>query len=91
MDFLDDFVKNLTCAVGGVIVHHDDIKLKASLLAEGTLHSIGDSLLSVENRDDDGCLVFELLLAEVGLAIEAGIYQAPTLSRCWVQARSISI
>ena len=79
MDFLDDFVKNLTCAVGGLIVYHDDIKLEASLLAEGTLHCIGDSLLSVENRDDDGCLVFELLLAEVGLAIEAGIYQGSHL------------
>ena len=36
------FFKNIRCAVGGMIVHHDDIKLKGRLLAQCALHGVAD-------------------------------------------------
>ena len=68
-----DFIKNLTSAVGRMIVDHDDVELEIGFLAQRTLHGIRDGLLSVENWDDHRSLVEEFLFAEIRLAIKTGI------------------
>ena len=71
--------------VGGVIIHHDDIKLKARLLPKGTLYGIHDGLLTVVYGDDHRCLDLKLLFVEVRTAIESGVYLSPDgseMSRC---------
>ena len=45
--------QNLSRAVRGVIIHHDDIILELRLLFQRTLHCIGDGLSAVKDRDDD--------------------------------------
>ena len=47
------FPQNLSRAVRGVIIHHDDIILELRLLFQRTLHCIGDGLGAVKDRDDD--------------------------------------
>ena len=70
-------VKQFGSLVGGVIIHHDDIKLKTRLLSQSTLHGIHDSLLTVIYGDDHRCLDLKLLFVEVRTAIESGINLRP--------------
>ncbi len=87
-----DFIEYLASAVGRMVVDHDDVVLEIGLLAQRTLHGIGDGLLAVEHGNDDRSLVVEILFAEVGLAVEGGVDRGlPPCSRCCVQAFSISI
>ena len=53
--------------VGRMIVNDDDVERKFGLLRQGTLDSIGYSLLTVEYRNDNRGLYFEFLLVEVNL------------------------
>ena len=64
-----------------MIVYHDDVKLEVGLLSQRTLHSISHRLFAVEDGDDDRCLVFKILLTEVGLAVEGGVYQGTHLAQ----------
>ena len=74
-----DGFEYLACMVSGVVVHHDDIKPEAGLLAEGTLHSIGDGFLTVVHGYDNRSLILKFLLRKVGLPVEMGIHQCPHL------------
>ena len=64
-----------------MVVHHDDVELEACFLSQGTLHGISHGLFAVEDGDDDRSLVFKLLLTEVGLAVEGGVYQGAHLAQ----------
>ena len=59
--------------IGRVVIHHDDIELKAGFLREGAVDSVADGLLTIVDGDDDGGLVFELLLVEVGTTVVGGV------------------
>lgn len=64
-----------------MVVYHDDVKLEVGLLSQRTLHGISHRLFTVEDGDDDRCLVFKILLTEVGLAVEGGVYQGAHLAQ----------
>ena len=70
-------VKQFCSLVCRMIIHHDDIKLKARLLSKGTLYGIHDGLLTVIHGDDHRCLDLKLLFVEVRTAIESGVYLRP--------------
>ena len=53
--------------VGRMVVNDDDVEREFCLLRQGTLDSISDGLLTVEDRDDNRGLYFEFLLVEVNL------------------------
>ena len=67
-------------AVGGVVVDDDDIEPEVGLLPTGRVHGVGNRPLTVIHGDDDRCLVFEVLLAEVGLCIERRVYERTHLT-----------
>ena len=75
------FIQYFAGAVGRMVVHHDDVELETCLLFQGTLHGISHGLFAVEDGDDDRSLVFKLLLTEVWLAVEGGVYQGAHLAQ----------
>ena len=66
-------VEDFTGAVGGMVVDHDDIIREVGLLGQGALHGVGNGLLAIEHGNDDRGLAGEVLLVEVGLAVEVGV------------------
>ena len=66
--------------IGRVVIDHNHIKLEVGLLVQGTVHSIADGLFAIIHGDDDGSFHLELLLVEVWLLIERGLYLGTYLS-----------
>ena len=62
-----------------MIVHHNHVKLEIRFLRQGTLHGIGDGLLSVKHRNHHRSLVFKLLFIEIRQTVVAGIHQGTHL------------
>ena len=46
-------IKHLRCAVRTVVVHHNNIKVKRSLLSQSAVHSISDGTYPVSDRNND--------------------------------------
>ena len=66
-------------AVGGVVVHHDDVIFECGLLRESRTDCVGDGLRAVEHGYDDRCLEREVLLAVVGLGVLRCVYHSTNL------------
>ena len=62
-----------------MIVHHNHVKLEIRFLRQGTLHGIGDGLLSVKHRNHHRSLVFKLLFVEIRQTVVAGVHQGTHL------------
>ena len=61
--------EDICCAVGGMIVHHDDVEVEVSLLRKSRIYCIGDGLRAIIDWYDDRGLYVKLLLAEVHAAV----------------------
>ena len=61
--------------VGAVVVHHNNVELKARLLHEGRGDGLTDGLLAVVDRDDHRRLAVEVLLGKVGCPVTVRIYE----------------
>ena len=64
-----------------MIIYDDDIEIEIGLLMHRTKHSVCDGLLSIENRDDDRCLIFKVLLIKIRLTIVTGINQSAQFAK----------
>ena len=62
--------QQLCCTVGRVVVHHNDVEFEFCLLVQCAVHCIADGLFAIVDRNHHRCLYVELLLVEVGGAIE---------------------
>ena len=62
--------QQLCCSVSRVVVHHNNVELEFRLLTQCAVHRVADGLLAVVNGNNHRSLYVELLLVEVGCAIE---------------------
>ena len=72
---------DFTCTISRMIIYNYDVELEISLLAHCTKHSVCDGLLSIENWDDDRCLIFKVLLIKIRLTIVTGINQSAQFAK----------
>ncbi len=66
--------QNLGCAVGGVVVHNDNVELEVRHLSQCTLHGVLYGLLPVSHGYDDRRFHFKVLLVEVWRVIVRRVY-----------------
>ena len=64
-----------------MIIYNNYVELEIGLLAHRTKHCVCDGLLSVENWDDDGCLIFKVLFIKIRLTIVTGINQGTQFTK----------
>ena len=75
------FLHDFTGTIGRMIIYDNDVELEIGLLAHCTKHCVCDGLLSIENWDDDGCLIFKVLLIKIRLTIVTGINQSAQFAK----------
>ena len=60
--------------ISRVVINHNHIKLKVGLLVESAVDSIADGLFAIIHGDNNRGLHLKVLLVEIGLLIERGLY-----------------